>query len=152
MLARMTGPLTVRDVMTDSVVFLHANSTVEDAARTLTRHRIHGAPVLGRGGRIVGMVAMTDLLPHDGAEAPNTVEEAMTKVALGVRADDPAMAAVAIMVRERVHRAVVVNDDGTLAGIVAPMDILQALDEGRPVQTSVGTFDFVQLSAVVRTS
>ncbi|MGO9838249.1 MAG: CBS domain-containing protein [Polyangiaceae bacterium] len=34
------------------------------------------------------------------------------------------------MAEESIHRAVVVNDDGTLAGIVVPMDILRVLARG----------------------
>jgi CBS domain-containing protein len=54
-------------------------------------------------------------------------------VLFAVRARDPVMQAVRLMVEEDIHRALVVNDDGTLAGIVAPVDILRGLLKGLSV-------------------
>ena len=39
----------------------------------------------------------------------------------------PALAAARLMVKENVHRAVVVNDQGKLVGMVTPMDIMKAI-------------------------
>jgi len=51
----------------------------------------------------------------------------MTRVVYAVRAEDPAVVAVRLMAEEKIHRVVVVHDDGSLAGIVVPMDILRVL-------------------------
>jgi CBS domain-containing protein len=51
-----------------------------------------------------------------------------------VRATDPVMHAVRLMLNEHIHRALVVNDDGTIAGIVSPTDILRALSRGLDVR------------------
>jgi CBS domain-containing protein len=62
--------------------------------------------------------------------AEHTVTEAMSQ---GIRAVTPDMTvpqAAAYMVRERVHRAVVL-DDGKLVGIVTATDIMRAVAEGR---------------------
>jgi CBS domain-containing protein len=58
----------------------------------------------------------------------------MTRVVHAVRPGDTAMLAVRLMVNENVHRAVVVDDSGKLAGIVSPMDVLRALARGEDVQ------------------
>lgn len=125
----------VRDVMSEAVVFLTADTPVSEAAAILTRHRISGAPVLGNRGRVVGVVSKTDLL--DARRAPEDreacVQDAMTRLVFAVRAEDPAMLAVRLMVDEEIHRALVVNEDGTVAGIVAPMDVLRALRGGLPI-------------------
>jgi CBS domain-containing protein len=60
----------------------------------------------------------------------HTVAEAMSQ---GIRAVTPDMSvaqAAAYMLRERVHRAVVL-DNGTLVGIVTATDIMRAVAEGR---------------------
>jgi hypothetical protein len=58
---------------------------------------------------------------------PSTVEDVMTKMVYAVRADDPVLDAIRLMTDEQIHRALVVNADGTIAGIVSPMDVLRAL-------------------------
>ena len=125
----------VRDVMSEAVVFVRADMLAAEAAEILTRHRIHGAPVLGHRGRVVGVVSKTDLVDprRAGEEGGGLVESLMTRMLFAVRARDPVMQAVRLMVEEDIHRALVVNDDGTLAGIVAPMDILRGLLNGLSV-------------------
>ncbi len=59
--------------------------------------------------------------------APGCVRDAMTRVVYAVRAEDPAVVAVRLMADENIHRVVVVHDDGSLAGVVVPMDILRVL-------------------------
>lgn len=128
----MVRVVRVREVMTEAVVFLKGSMAVDEAAHILVRHRIHGAPVLGDKGRILGVVSLSDLL---GSGSGGSVAERTTRVVYAVRVDDPAIVAVRLMVAEDVHRALVVNEDATIAGIVAPMDILKALAEGLPVGT-----------------
>jgi CBS-domain-containing membrane protein len=121
----------VRDVMTEAVMFLNASQSQDEAWALLHTHGVSGAPVLGHG-RLVGVLTRSDL-GDPRRRAPvtaGTVADAMTRIVYAVRASDSAMTAVRLMIDENIHRAVVVNDDGTLAGIVAPMDILRALTQG----------------------
>ena len=120
--------LRVRDVMTRAVVFLNADFSVDAAWDAFYRHSVNGAPVLGQGGRLVGMLTTSDLAdPRRRTSEPSTVEDVMTKMVYAVRADDPVLDAVRLMTDEQIHRALVVNADGTIAGIVSPMDVLRAL-------------------------
>lgn len=135
--------LRIRDIMTADVITLVATTSVEDAARSLTFHHVSGAPVLEHG-RIVGVVSKSNLVDpryRSSATEKPTVRDAMTKVVLAVRPGDPAMLAVRLMVSESVHRAVVVDDSGKLAGIVSPMDVLRALARGDRVQANDAAFD-----------
>jgi predicted transcriptional regulator len=122
----------VRDVMTKGVLFLHGGQTLEEAWNILHGNGISGAPVLGVDGRMVGVVTMTDLAdPRRRApETSGTVADAMTRVVYAVRANDPAINAVRLMIEEDIHRTVVIGDDGSIAGIVVPMDILRAIARG----------------------
>jgi predicted transcriptional regulator len=127
----------VRDVMSEAVVFVRADMPAAEAAEILIRHRINGAPVLGHGGRVVGVVSKTDLVDprRTGEGTEPLIENLMTRVLFAVRARDPMVQAVRLMVEEDIHRALVVNDDGTLAGLVTPMDILRGLLKGLSVGT-----------------
>jgi CBS domain-containing protein len=128
-------PVRVRDVMTEAVMFLNASHTQEEAWQLLHTHGVGGAPVLGNGN-LVGVVTRSDLGDPRRGGRRGTVADAMTRVVYAVRATDPAMAAVRLMLDENIHRAVVLNEDGTIAGIVTPMDILRALTRGIDIRDS----------------
>jgi CBS-domain-containing membrane protein len=135
--------LRVRDIMTPDVITLAATTSVDDAARSLTFHQVTGAPVLERG-RIVGVVSKSDLVDpryRSSTVGEITVRDAMTRAVYAVRPGDPAMLAVRLMVEENVHRMVVVDDQGKLAGIVSSMDVLRALARGDRVQDHDPVFD-----------
>ena len=51
----------------------------------------------------------------------------MTRVLFAVLPTDPVTAAVRLMVREGIHRVLVVSDTGGLLGIVTSMDVLRAI-------------------------
>jgi len=122
----------VRDVMTEAVMFVHATQRQEEAADILRVRGVGGAPVLGHGGRLVGVVTLADLAdPRRRSPATaGLVEDAMTRVVYAVRANDPVASAIRLLIEEHIHRAMVVNDDGSIAGIVVPMDILRAFARG----------------------
>jgi CBS domain-containing protein len=135
--------LRARDIMTTDILALHAGDSIADAARALTARRISGAPVLD-GSRIVGVVSKSDLVDpkHWLDDATHTtVGAVMTRVLYAVRPGDPVMSAVRLMVEQKVHRAVVVTEDGALAGIVTSMDVLRALAQGNCVQEGDFAFD-----------
>jgi CBS-domain-containing membrane protein len=130
-------------------MFLNAGQTQEEAWNLLRTHGVSGAPVLDRGG-LVGVITRSDLAdPRRRApETSGTVADAMTRLVYAVRASDPAMVAVRLMLEEEIHRAVVINADGSLAGIISLTDILRALAHGvdlRDPSVTGCAVDFVDL-------
>lgn len=118
----------VREIMEPNVVWLPVDMPVVRAAEELSHHGIGGAPVASRDGTIVGVVSKTDLLEVFGsADEPRIVRDVMMPEVLSVGPDDPVERAVQIMAFEGVHRLVVRDRDGKLAGIVTSMDVLRAL-------------------------
>jgi CBS-domain-containing membrane protein len=125
--------LRIKDVMTTSVVFLGTDQLLDDAWEILHGNCITGAPVLDIRGRLVGIVSKADLADprRRGAGHAPAVRDVMTRLVYAVRTGDSILAAVRLMVDEDIHRAVVIGDDSSVAGIVTPMDILRALACGR---------------------
>jgi predicted transcriptional regulator len=123
--------LKVGDVMTREVFTLNDDASVEDAAWALMSRHIGGAPVRDREGHVVGVVSQTDLVNPDRVADPVTVDDVMTPALLALREDAPAIDAARFMLMEQVHRLVVLGTDGKVTGIVTPMDLLQALVDGR---------------------
>lgn len=124
----MAQEMRVRDVMTRDVVAIPYSATVTQAGDILHAAAVNGAPVTGSGGRVLGIVSRTDLVDPRHEHAPETpIADVMTRVVFAVRAEDPVLSAVRLMVEERVHRAIVTNDAGVMVGIVTPMDVLRTL-------------------------
>jgi CBS domain-containing protein len=53
---------TARDLMTVALVAISPDATVAEAARRLHRAQIKRLPVIGQGGRLVGIISRGDLL------------------------------------------------------------------------------------------
>ena len=59
---------------------------------------------------------------------PMTVADLMTPAVFAVSEDTPVHRVVSDMLGLRVHRLFVVDDDGTLVGIITTMDVLKHLN------------------------
>lgn len=142
--------LTVRDVMTGSVVSVHPRAPLREVAQALIDNRISGLPVVGVDGTVLGVVSEADLLVKEqGADAIRhrplarffgesresraqlaklgavTAAEAMTSPAVTITSGRPIHEAAAIMTARRVNRLPVV-DDGRLVGIISRADLVRA--------------------------
>lgn len=59
-------PPTAADLMTADVITLNAGMPLRDAARTLVRAGVHGAPVSDGDGRLIGVLSVSDLARWTG--------------------------------------------------------------------------------------
>lgn len=59
---------TVRDAMSDGVVYVFSDQEVEDAAELMERRRVRRLPVLDRKRRLVGIVSLGDLAVNASSE------------------------------------------------------------------------------------
>jgi CBS-domain-containing membrane protein len=153
--ARVLRDATVRDVMRMQMVTVVPEMTVRELAHTLLDAGIRSAPVLDFAGKIVGVASQSDVisprisappraLDGDGHSNGNGASSAATVCACAVddlrvrdvmgpvgpvvSPDEPLSRLVSRFVRERVQRALVV-ENGMLLGIVTPIDVLGAIDE-----------------------
>jgi CBS domain-containing membrane protein len=124
--------LKIGDIMSRDVLTLPPDMPAHDAAAALAQRGISGAPVVDTSGRLVGILSLTDLTDPERRPRTSacTVGHLMTPALLTLHDSDLAMNAVRLMVREQIHRVVVLDDDGQLAGIVTPADIVRALAAG----------------------
>lgn len=150
--------LLVRDVMTASPVSVAADAPLREVVAVLVRSEFDGVPVVGRSGRLAGMVtqealASTAGLPvgtgllaairhgadtgvKSGAERPDvdsrglTAGDIMTAGPAAIAPDIPLARAVKQMVRENLKRLPVVDADRHLVGMLARIDILRVASTG----------------------
>jgi len=137
-------PHTVSDVMTRTVVALAGDAPFKDIVKAIRRWMVSALPVLDEDRRVIGVVSAADLLPkeefRDGTPdrytrltratdlakaGARTAGELMTAPALTVRTDATLAQAARTMARYGIKRLPVVDDSGTLQGIVSRSDLLQ---------------------------
>jgi CBS-domain-containing membrane protein len=143
----------VDEFMARDVRTIRSDADVHELERLLLRERIHGVPVVDPEGRLTGVVSQTDLLAWhfatgvDGAtfyEAPSIrpprslrvsdarsaqVEEVMSPLVHCVCPDDPVTLAAARMIERKVHRLIVVDEQGRVQGVLSAIDLLRALPD-----------------------
>ncbi|MDX3386430.1 CBS domain-containing protein [Streptomyces niveiscabiei] len=152
-----TGPYTVRDVMTRTVVAVGRETLFKDVVTLMERWQVDAVPVLEGDGRVIGVVSEADLLPKeefrdrvpdravqrerltDLAKAGAlTAGESMSAPAVTVHADTTVPEAARIMARRRVKRLYVIDAEGYLEGVVSRADLLKVfLREDRELAAEV---------------
>ena len=58
---RTPSQTTVRDVMSERIIYCFDDDDIESAARCMAEHQIRRVPVLNRDKRLVGIVSLADL-------------------------------------------------------------------------------------------
>ncbi|MBI4955847.1 MAG: CBS domain-containing protein [Myxococcales bacterium] len=113
----------VSEVMSEAVGVIEESATAGEAKTILVDLEVTGAPVV-RGEQVLGVVSRADLLRADDA---TPVTEIMSDPVYAVRPGDSLALAVRLMVKQRIHRVVVVNEAGELRGILTALDALAAV-------------------------
>src|SRR3954466_11342417 len=103
----------IADVMTRDVFTLDASTPAETAAAELSVRGFTGAPVRDARGRLVGVLSRSDLMDPErtqGSLETKEVAELMTPALFTLHPHAPAIQAIRLMVREGIHRVVIVDD------------------------------------------
>ena len=146
------------DVMVTKVITVTPDASVQEVARMLLDARISGMPVVGSGGKLVGIVSEGDLLHRVETgtvrrrswwlallmgkevladefvkEHGRKVRDVMTRDVVTVSPDTP-LATIANLLEKNAIKRVPVVTDGKVVGIVSRANLLQALaSRGAPV-------------------
>jgi len=136
----------VADVMTTEVFTVTPETSLKEVAELLTALGISGAPVVDEQKHVVGVVSEADILakerrqpspdalhrmlhrpaPPSAKRAARTAGEAMTAPAVTVTGSRRVDVAAALMLDRQVNRLPVVDEHGTLVGIVTRADLVRA--------------------------
>jgi tRNA nucleotidyltransferase (CCA-adding enzyme) len=118
----------VADLMTPNPVSIRHGATIREAVLFLDRCGFGAAPVVNDAGRAVGVLSRFDaLLAVNAGLAGAPVREVMTPSVIAVRPNTPAAAALDHMIRHRVRRVFVVDDEGVPVGVVSLTDLCRRL-------------------------
>lgn len=116
----------IRDIMTDTVIRIDPEETVEVAARTLAQHNIGILPVCSSDGKLRGLVTDRDMVTRCIASgkvpSQTKVRDVMTGQVISAQPDMEAGVAAHLMGRQQVRRLPVL-EDGKLCGMVSLGDL-----------------------------
>lgn len=129
----------VSHIMTNNLVLLNLNDTLEKAEELFKKHNIRHIPVVNNHV-IEGILSYTDLLRISFADAVYeeedhvetivynmfTLQQVMVKNVVTVKSTDNIYDVAQILAKENFH-ALPVEDDGKLVGIVTTTDLINYL-------------------------
>jgi CBS domain-containing protein len=132
----------VRELMTADPVTVTTTTPVKTALGLLAEHRITSMPVLGRKGKLRGVVSEADLIKnlvrpdqraherpvHDEwLDRPLSVSDVMSSHVLAVHPQDDVADVVQLLTSTTVKSVPVVEQDGRLVGILSRSDVVRVL-------------------------
>ena len=135
----------VREIMTAQVHTLHLDDSLRMAASLFEREHFHHVVVLERR-RVHGVVSDRDILkaispfvdnpilerPQDASTLKKRLHQIMTRKPVTIGPDQSITTAADLMLAQRVSCLPVVDENGTLLGIVTVRDLLGQLAATRP--------------------
>lgn len=123
--------MTVGEISNEAVTTTESESVI--AAAELMDVENHGVLVVEANDAVEGIVTDREIAlavaEHEGDLSAVTVGDVMTEEAVTLRADDESLVAAHTMAEEGVRRVPVVDDDGSLTGIVRLDDIVSLTGE-----------------------
>jgi CBS-domain-containing membrane protein len=149
--------LRIRDVMTPAPRNVSPTTSLKKVTELLLSSIFTGLPVVDDKNRPVGIITQGDLIYRGGlpirlgllaestpenirsilqALALRKAEEIMTRPAISIPADKPALDAVNLMLDKKLKRLPVVDDTGKLVGIVSRLDLFRTIMKKSPDWTA----------------
>jgi CBS domain-containing protein len=117
--------LTVSDLMSTALITVNRNDPVTGAHAEMQVGVVRHLPVVDERGRLVGLLSDRDLLGALGAKPPKKISDVMTRDIISVRPESKAHAAAALMLENKISSLPVVDEKGTLVGLVTQTDYLE---------------------------
>jgi CBS domain-containing protein len=129
----MLEKILVKDYMTRHLVTLQPDDKVLHAIHTLAEHKVAGAPVLDKDGKLVGILTEKDCLKvvvyaTYYSEYGGLVADFMSTEVEVMDAEDSIVAAAERFLNKRYHRYPVM-DNNRLVGQISRADVIRALGD-----------------------
>jgi CBS domain-containing protein len=125
-----------KDIMTRDVITVSPAMSVKSLAMTLIKNQISGAPVAGKGGKIVGVVSEADIVGKKGKD----VKSIMSTKVISVTEDTPVEEIARLMTTHKIKRLPVMRG-ADVVGVVSRADIVSAIAMGKHVALHTPVYD-----------
>jgi CBS domain-containing protein len=133
----------VREVMTKDPACVTPGATIREAAQLMQRENVGIVPVVEEKGtkRLLGVVTDRDIairVVAEGRDGGTRVSEVMSSSRIKTcTPDDNVDDAMEAMASEQVRRIPIIDDRGSLVGIVAQADIVRKARDGGKAENTV---------------
>lgn len=145
----------IKNIMTEDVVTVKEEDTLEKVAKLLSEKHLSGLPVLDEEGKLSGIITEGDLIRRSAKvptpaylellggiiylDNPNKffedvkkamgliVKEVMTRDVKTIGPEETVEEAANVLVHQKIKRLPVLDEEGNLIGIVARRDIMEHL-------------------------
>ena len=152
----------VRDIMTPEPRWVESETPASEAVRLLLSVTFSGLPVVDRARRPLGIITQGDLIYRGGmplrlgllaasesrrqdqtlaALAAKPAGDVMTRPAVIIGEDRPVTEGVDLMLKSKIKRLPVVNEDGLLVGMLSRLDVFQTIARETPHWESIRARD-----------
>ncbi|MBQ6851769.1 MAG: CBS domain-containing protein [Oscillospiraceae bacterium] len=116
----------VQDIMSQQVIGIDPDETVEVAARQFAQYNIGALPVCGKDGKLCGLVTDRDLVTRcvaaNRSPANTKVRDVMTSQVVSVKPEMEIGVAAHLMGRQQIRR-LPVTEEGRLCGMISLGDL-----------------------------
>lgn len=115
----------VRDLMSTALLTVNATETIREAHAEMEVGLVRHLPVVDDRGRLVGVLSDRDILRALSSRKSPRVSEVMSRDVISTRPEANAHTAADLMLEHRIGSLPVVDDAGTLVGLVTQTDYLE---------------------------
>jgi acetoin utilization protein AcuB len=126
------GPTEVADVMTGKVVTLSPHHTFDDAANLMNDRHFRHCVVVDGQRKAIGVISDRDIfraLARNPNSRSKSLDQIMTRNPITVRRNTRIIEAVSKLISKRINCLPVVEEDGTVCGIVTSTDLLKSYQQ-----------------------
>ncbi|MBP2143719.1 CBS domain-containing protein [Methanococcus voltae] len=123
---KILNKLSVSQIMSSRVVTVNENDSVDFLNSVIRKHKHLGYPVVDSDKELVGIVTFNDL-EKKSVLGKTKIKDIMTKSKdlVTIRCDESALAAQKLMIRSKVGRLIVLDEENNILGIISKTDILK---------------------------
>ena len=136
----------ISEIMTRNPRTVTPDTSVSDAARVMKEEDVGIVPVVEQvggaetRGRLVGVITDRDIaIRHvaDGRSTDSPVRDVMSGGVCTATPDDSVESVLAMMGREQVRRVPIVDERGSLVGVVSQADLVRKANKASAVEATV---------------
>ncbi|HTY90497.1 MAG TPA: IMP dehydrogenase [Methanocella sp.] len=144
------------EILTRDVTTASPSQTIDSVWKVMTEQSISGIPII-ENGRLVGILSRRDIRPIVKADPNKKIVEVMTRDVVTARESVTIDEAIDIMYEHKVERLPIINDRGSLIGIISMQSIIERRqypnankngEDQLRVAAAVGPFDIERAMAL----
>ena len=128
--------MAAKDIMTRNIITISSTTPVKNLAQILLQHRVSGAPVVDKKGKVLGFVSESDIVVKKGRQA----KDIMSPKVIEVGEETPVEEIASLMIHHSIGRVPVMRA-GRLVGIVSRADIVRAIAMGKHIALHTPVYD-----------